>query len=92
LEVAFFDHWRETTINHPKRNQDDPFEEAFDDAFEDTFQDSCEEGFDDAFGDALEDAFEDALDDPFEDTIDDAFDVDALIDDVDSSVVTFEPA
>jgi hypothetical protein len=35
LEVAFFDHWRETTINHPERNQDDPFEDAVEDDVDD---------------------------------------------------------
>jgi hypothetical protein len=35
LEVAFFDHWTETTINYPERNHDDPFEDAVEDDVDD---------------------------------------------------------
>jgi hypothetical protein len=68
LEVAFFDHLRETTINQPEKNLDhieakEP-DDVCDDAFQRTFQDICEETCEDTCEDLYEDTFGDPFDDP----------------------------
>ena len=86
MDCSFESGWciSTTGINHPEKNRDNAFQDAFEDtlaeafddalmdAFGDTFQDSCEEGFDDAF----EDPFEEAFEEPFEDVRDNACDDD----------------
>ena len=81
MDCSFKSGWciSTTGINHPEKNRDnafqdafeDPFAEAFGDAledsFEDTFQDSCEEGFEDVRDNACDDDRGDAPDDDFDD-------------------------